>query len=183
MRKIILLFMLLTCVCATCDIHNICGMNTDSNLTKLFVKNATDNQPITGATCKINIWWSNYTQITVNGTVIELGNGLYVYEISGNETQLEDVYPVVYYCESGSESSNIASSYEIISYTAFDYLDDINSTLINVNTTTTSNYNYLSTIYGCITNSTSILYENILDYLQGRLTTTIVESDKEDIAQ
>lgn len=178
MRWIIPLLLLFVGVGAVCDINNVCDYDTVSNLT-FYVYNSTYfplKVPLENANCTISILDTNNSHVVTDSSTLELGVGRYYYTLSQNETDQIGVYKVRYNCTYGSYETVYDSMYEIMYTTPSAYFESINST---------TTYVYLQTtdIWTWIANSTSILYQNILNYLQGQLETTLSQDATEQVAQ
>lgn len=176
MKKYLILPLILISVLAVCDVNNQCEADISSNLT-LFVRNRTDQSPLTGADCFIDIWNPNRTKITDDGSLVEETEGKYYYTLSGGEVTIQGVHEILYRCNKSSYTSYEPSEYEIVTATSHEYYSYWNNTLF---TDWDSKIN--ATWYNIVTPASQLM-QNILDYLDGQLTTVLNDTDKEDIAQ
>lgn len=148
-------------VLALCDSNNYCKQSETAKL-NLFVTNKTDDSLISGATCYIDIWNPSDTKITDDGVVIEVSEGKYYYTLSGAEISTNGTFTYLFNCTYSAYTSFVSNSYYMSSETPVGLINKI--------------IDYIET-------STSILYQSILNYLNGNLVTVINEGDKVEIAQ
>jgi len=176
LRNILFLVFLIYPSLSVCDVNNNCDLNINSNLT-LFLTNKTNDNLVLGASCYLDIYAPNRTMITNDGAVIEESNGRYYRTLSGIETNSVGLYEVVFNCSKGSDISYVADQYEIVGMKPNDYFLMWNNTYFN-------NWNgWINQTWYNVVTPASTLMQNILNYLDGTLTTVISESEKVEIAQ
>lgn len=199
-KALIWLTLLLLPTLAVCDENMFCEFNKTGNVT-LFLSNNT--QYIESADCNIHILSPSTEWITENENMNEISKGIYYYELQEKETNVTGKYTIVYNCSVSSNNYQSAGDYEIIQDLHTDSLDNINSTITELNVTISDEYfptwnntfmywnntlypqwnSWLNETWYNIITPASDLILNMFDYFDGKLTTTINQDDVENIAQ
>ena len=148
----------------------------------LFLKNNTNNQGITGATCTYDVYNQTGIKIIDDALLSEISDGLYT-----NESLFTDLgdYIVLYTCTKDSYIGQISSGFRIVSnYSTNVIINNLTQQLINLNTSIliniTNQFNNLNLsiqeIKSIIEDNNSNIYNEILN-LQSNITKLINQTD------
>ncbi len=117
---------LLVPVLAACDINNYCEYNSTGNLTLMLINN-TDNVYVEGATCSLDYYYTNNSIQTDDGSVYELGLGLYWYPIMEYETLEDGKHRYIWNCSKGTFQAFYGGELEVVSLYLMDKISNVSS--------------------------------------------------------
>lgn len=204
---------------AVCNAANQCEGGVPGELSLLLV-NASTGYFVEGGTCNALVYDSGWNDVTVNGTLVEQGFGIYKYALTGSEVSDLGKHMIEYECAAGSDivyagaeydvvtklttnsTTDIESKVNILNTTSNSIeakVDSLNSTLSSVNSTYFSDWNTMFnywnittlpdltskvniTWYNVVTPASNMIV-NVLNYLDGKLTTTLSELTMRTISQ